>query len=221
MPGPRQRVRGARWALPARWLRPIWGPCCALWLCGSWATSASAKDHSLSSPTGRRIYHPRETFAQALDHQTRRFVAEVAAGLGPEGTLALLLGVLNLPVEDLDAYVGFGMEANPAQTFSVSARYTLSIGDARPYLNLGYFFKDTIEVGVNSHNAFAEVGHRWRVLRTYHLMFGVGVRRNLRTWLPDDSSLRQPEIDPVLLDEQLARKARWLPTFVLRFSRAF
>jgi hypothetical protein len=185
------------------------------------ARSAPAKEVGLRSPGGREIYSAHETFADALAHDTRRFVAEVAAGQAPEGNLALLIGALNIPIENLDAYVGVGLEMNPARTYSASLRYTLHVAGARPYLCAGYLFKDTYDVGVVSHNAFMEVGHRWLLHQTYHVLVGAGVRRILTTSVEPQSLLRDPAIDPELLSRSLADIPGWAPTVVIRFSRAF
>jgi hypothetical protein len=196
-------------------------PGCLVLILVALAPSVTAKEHALRSPSGRTIYRPHETFEDVLDQTRRRFVAEVAAGAGPEGTLALLLGALNVPVDNLDVYVGFGLESNPARLYSTSMRYTLRIGEARPYVGVGYFLKDTYAVGLRSHNLFAELGYRWVLHRTYHLLIGGGLRRILQTRLTEGSRLLEPEIDPAVLDTELEAINPWLPTFVVRFSRAF
>lgn len=183
--------------------------------------NAWAKEHGLHSPRGRVIYQPSETFSEALDQNRRRFVAEVATGLAPEGNLALLLGGLNLFIDRLDLYAGFGFDLVPSRRYSLSMRYSLRIGELRPYISTGYMFKDAFDVGVVSHNAFLEVGHRWVLHRTYHLILGAGVRRILRTWLTPNSYLQTDETDPDLLQRELNGIQAWEPTLVLRFSRAF
>jgi hypothetical protein len=56
---------------------------------------------------------------------------------------------------------------------------------------------------------------------TYHLTLGAGLRRILQLRVRDDSPLRESDVDPVLLDEQLDSVNPWVPTIALRFSRAF
>lgn len=185
------------------------------------ASTSQAKDHGVHSPKGRVIYEPHETFATALDQNRRRFVAEVATGLAPEGNLALLLGGLNFLADGLDVYAGVGFDLNPSRLYSGSMRYSLRVGDVRPYVSLGYMFKNTFDIGVVSHNTFLEVGHRWVLHRTYHLILGAGVRRILKTSVTKSSPLRRDEIDPALLADSLSNINSWAPTVVLRFSRAF
>lgn len=184
-------------------------------------SNAKAKEHGIHSPNGRAIYQTHETFSDALDQNRRRFVAEVATGLAPEGNLALLLGGLNILIPRLDIYAGIGFDVVPSRRYSGSMRYSLRFEELRPYVSAGYMFKDTFDVGVVSHNAFFEVGHRWVLHRTYHLILGVGARRILRTWLTSDSYLRTDEINPQLLRNELNDIQAWEPTLVLRFSRAF
>jgi hypothetical protein len=120
----------------ARWLAAYAGR--LLWLLALLALSpaAQARQFGIQSPSGRRIYTPRERFDELVEHRRRIIVSEVAVGAGPEGNLALLLGVLNLPVRRLDLFAGVGIEANPAALFTGSARYTLQLGPVRPYVAL-------------------------------------------------------------------------------------
>jgi hypothetical protein len=148
-------------------------------------------------------------------------VSEVAVGAGPEGNLALLLGCLNVPVRRLDVFAGVGLEANPATLFTGSARYTFNLDGVRPYLALGYLYKRTYEVGLASHNVFAEVGHTWVLHRTVRFSVGIGIRRILSTGLTEGSELRGPELDPASVQRELHRIDPWLPLGVLRLSRAF
>ena len=122
------------------------------------AGAADAKKHGVSSPSGKKIYDADETFAQAVDSSKRRFVVEVSLGAGPEGNIGALLGVLNLPVRGLEYYIGYGIEANPATHITGSARYVFNIDDYRPYIALGYLYKDLTALRTYSHNAFAELG---------------------------------------------------------------
>ena len=184
--------------------------------------SARAKEFGLHTPGGREIYDPHERFGQVLDQNRRRCVMEVATGAGPEGNLAMLLGVLNLPLPGFELYVGAGLEANPARHYTGTLRLFPDFGDFRPYLGVGYLYNDTYAIGVASHNVFMEAGHKWVLHTTYHFTVGVGVRRLLALRIAEDSILNDPDVDRKLLDEQIDNvMPRWLPTVALRFSRAF
>jgi hypothetical protein len=182
---------------------------------------AMARQFGYQSPAGRRIYGPRERFGEALEHKRRVVVSEVAVGAGPEGNLAVLLGCLNVPVRRLDLFAGVGIEANPAALFTGSARYTFNFDGIRPYVALGYLYKLTYEVGVESHNVYVELGHTWVIHRTLRFSLGVGLRRIIDTRLTEDSSLRGPDSDPAAVEAELQRIQPWLPLGAIRFSRAF
>ena len=185
------------------------------------APDADARQFGLHSPSGRRIYESNERFEDVLEHKRRMIVSEVAAGAGPEGNLAMLLGCINVPVPRLDLFAGVGIEANPAALFTGSARYTFNFDGIRPYIALGYLHKRTYEVGIMSHNVFAEVGHTWVLHRTLRFSLGVGLRRILHTQLTGDSELASPEVDPEAVRHELERVDPWLPLAAIRFSRAF
>ncbi|MGE0326319.1 MAG: hypothetical protein AB7K71_40055 [Polyangiaceae bacterium] len=185
------------------------------------ASTVQAKDYRLSSPGGRSIYDEEETFAEVVDQRSRRFVVEAAVGAGPEGNVGMLLGYINFPVRGLEYYLGFGLESNPARQYTGAVRYLFNIEGYRPYVSLGYQYKDAFSIGTYSHNLFGEVGYSWVLHRTYHLTAGVGVRRILSVQVREDSPLRGSDVDPQLLDDELDGIARWVPTFALRFSRAF
>jgi hypothetical protein len=185
------------------------------------ANQGHAREFGLHTPSGRRIYAPRERFDELLDHRRRMIVSEVAVGAGPEGNLALLLGCLNVPVRRMDVFVGVGVEANPAALFTGSARYTLNLAGIRPYLSLGYLHKVTYEVGVASHNLFAEVGHTWVLHRTLRFSLGVGLRRILSTRVVEGSVLESPDVDPDAVRREVDAIEPWLPLGAIRFSRAF
>lgn len=186
------------------------------------AGPAGAKEIGLHTPGGRDIYGPNERFGQVLDQNRRRFVLEVATGAGPEGNLAMLLGVLNLPLPGFELYAGAGLEANPARHYTGTLRLFPDFGDFRPYLGVGYLYNDTYAIGVASHNVFMEAGHKWVIHTTYHFTLGVGVRRLLALRVAEDSILNDPDVDGALLDQQIDDvMPRWLPTIALRFSRAF
>jgi len=185
------------------------------------ASLAQAKEIGVNSPSGRRIYGPEETFGELCDQDTRHFVIEVAAGLGPEGNLGLLLGWLNVGVRGLELYAGVGVEANPAVHATGALRYVANIFGLRPYVSLGYLYKDTYAIDVWSHNLFGEVGYKWILHHTYHLTLGAGVRRMLAITVRDDSILLGPGSDPALLSSALDEVGRWSPMVSIRFSRAF
>lgn len=182
---------------------------------------ATARQFGYQSPSGRRIYLPRERFGEVLEHKRRVVVSEVAVGAGPEGNLAVLLGCLNVPIRRLDLFAGVGVEANPATLFTGSARYTFNFDGVRPYVALGYLYKLTYEVGLASHNAYVELGHTWVIHRTMRFSLGVGLRRILDTRLTEGSALAGPDIDPAVVDTELRRIEPWLPLGAIRFSRAF
>jgi hypothetical protein len=188
---------------------------------GLLAAPAHAKELGFRSPGGREIYDPEESFGVSSNTRRRQFVIEVAVGAGPEGNLGALLGWLNQPVRGLEWYLGFGVEVNPARHYTGAVRYLFNIDGYRPYIGAGYSFVDLYELGTHSHNAFAEVGYSWVLHETYHLTLGAGLRRILQLRVRDDSPLRESDVDPVLLDEQLDSVNPWVPTIALRFSRAF
>jgi hypothetical protein len=205
-------------------MRPLWRVLLALGLGAALHTAscgAVAREFGLHSPSGRRIYTPDERFEALLDHRRRSIVSEVAVGAGPEGNLALLIGCLNLPIRRMDVFAGIGIEANPAALATGSARYTFHVGPLRPYVALGYLYKYTYEVGIASHNVFAEVGHTWVIHRTLRFSLGVGLRRMLAARITEDSFLSGPSVDPQALSNEIDAIDPWLPIAAMRFSRAF
>lgn len=182
---------------------------------------ARAKQFGVATPEGRHIYGPDEQFGSVSNTANRDFVVEVAVGAGPEGNLGVLLGWLNQPIRGLEWYAGVGVEANPATQYTGAVRYLFNIEGYRPYVGVGYLYKDLTTLRTYTHNVFGEVGYSWKVHRTYHLTLGVGVRRILYLGIRDDSPLAGPDVDPALLDGERERMTRWVPTIALRFSRAF
>jgi hypothetical protein len=191
-------------------------------LVGSLAPAlAHAKSHGMASPGGRRIYQPDETFQETLDQNVRQFVVEAAVGAGPEGNVGLLLGWINKPVRGVEFYAGVGIESNPARQYTGTVRYLFNIDGYRPYLGAGYLFKDLYVLRTHSHNVFAEAGYSWVLHHTYHLTAGIGVRYMASVGIRSDSPLLANDVDPASLAEQEDALVRWVPTAVLRFSRAF
>lgn len=185
------------------------------------AAPAAGKEHGLHSPSGRRIYGADESFEDLIDTRLRRFVVEAAVGSGPEGNIAALLGFLNWPLRGLEYYGGFGLELNPCRSYTAATRYAFNIQGYRPYVGVGYLFRDVYEVGTYSHSAFLELGYSWVLHRTYRLTAGAGVRYLAHIGLREDSPLRGPQIDEALLLDETERVFPWTPTLALRFSRAF
>jgi hypothetical protein len=216
MMGPIDRRKRLAW-LEAR-LAIAFGIALATMLMGK---TSDARQFGIQSPAGRRIYGPRERFDEAIEHRRRVVVSEVAVGAGPEGNLALLLGCLNVPIRRLDLFAGVGLEANPAALFTGSARYTFNFDGIRPYVAVGYLHKLTYEVGLASHNVFAEVGHTWVLHRTLRFSLGIGLRRILTTRLTEESVLGGPDSDPAAVRRELDAIDPWLPLGAIRFSRAF
>ncbi len=184
--------------------------------------SAAAKSYAFRTPSGRTIYDDNETLGDVLDQNQRQFVVEAAVGAGPEGNLAMVAGWLMPQVKGLELYAGVGIEAAPAVHLTLSLRYLMNFGGYRPYVGGGYLLNLLTDLGTASQNVFAEVGYSWALFHTYHLTLGVGVRYLLRVDVVDDDSiLNSQQVDPRFLDEQLSSIPTWLPTFALRFSRAF
>lgn len=200
----------------AHWLAPLAG--IAIWLCVS---PADAKSYGLHSPQGREIYEVDERFDDVVNTRLRRFVVEAAVGSGPEGNIAALVGLLNWPLRGIEYYGGFGLELNPSRNYTFAVRYAFNLRGYRPYVSLGYLFRDVYEVGTYSHSAFFEAGYSWVLHQTYRLTAGLGVRYLADIELRDDSPLRGPQIDQALLADETERVFPWTPTIALRFSRAF
>lgn len=199
-----------------RWLAPF--ACVATWLC---ATPALAKTYGIHSPGGRTIYDVDERFGDATNTRLRRFVVEAAVGSGPEGNIAALVGLLNWPLRGIEYYGGFGLELNPSRNYTFAVRYAFNLSGYRPYVSLGYLFRDVYEVDTYSHSAFFEAGYSWVLHQTYRLTAGLGVRYLAHIGIRDDSTLRGPHIDQALLADETERVFPWTPTLALRFSRAF
>lgn len=192
------------------------------WIVALLPTSvAQAKGFGVGSRVRHDIYDRNETFNEALDQNLRRLIVEVVSGLAPEGNLGLLFGVINLPARGFEYYVGLGYDLVPAISLPIQARYVFNISGYRFYAALGYCYRRLEPIGVESHNAFAELGYKWVLERTLHFTIGVGLRRPLLVNVLDDSAVSTPDTDPALLDLQVDRSRVWVPTLALRFSRAF
>lgn len=185
------------------------------------ARSSQAKDFGLHTPSGRQIYDRDEQFNDVRNTRQRRFVVEAAAGSGPQGNIAALVGLLNWPARNLDLYAGFGYEFNPTRHYTFSVRYTLNLSGYRPYASLGYLYNDVYRLRTFNHELFAELGYTWVVHDTLRFSLGVGTRYILYVGVRDDSLLNGEAADPELLHEQQDSVFPWVPTLVLRFSRAF
>lgn len=185
------------------------------------AAGAEAKETGVHSPGGRAIYGADASFAEVAEQSRRNFVVEMVTGIAPEGNLGLLVGVLNQPVRGLEFYGGFGFEATPATNYPVSARYWFDILGYRPFVSLGYSLRSLSQLGIVSHNVFAEAGYKWQFHETYHVTLGLGARRPLAVVVTDDSTMHGPTVDAALLEEQKERSKIFVPTISLRFSRAF
>lgn len=185
------------------------------------AGPAVAKEIGLHSPGGKTIYDANETFSEVDDTRKRRFVVETVTGVAPEGNIGMLIGWLNQPVRGFEYYAGFGYEVNPAMAFTLSARYVFNISGYRPYVSLGYAYKDLSGIGTFNHNVFGELGYSWVLHHTYHLTAGVGLRRIVHIGIKDDSPLNAPDVDRAFLESETDNVARWAPLLSLRFSRAF
>jgi hypothetical protein len=203
-------------SLPARLLGA--GLLGALWLR---APALLAKDYGVHSPSGRTIYTADEQFGQVTNTRKRRFVVEATVGAGPEGNIGALLGWLNQPIHGIEYYAGFGLELNTARNYTLAVRYAPSFRGYHPYIGLGYLYKDVYELDTFSHNAFVEGGYSWVLHQTYRLIVGLGLRYIVHIGIADDSPLRGPQIDGALLAAERDGVFPLLPTFALRFSRAF
>lgn len=182
---------------------------------------AQAKEGRLSSPGGRSIYGPHETFGEVCDQTTRNFVVEAVIGYAPEGNIGMSLGWLLPQVEGLELYFGVGLQVNPSAHLTATVRYYASFDGFRPYLGLGYLHQYLTALGTRNHDVFAEIGHKWRIHTTYHLTIGVGVRYIFAITVDGDSPLESGAVDDELLASELDDVARFAPTVAIRFSRAF
>jgi hypothetical protein len=183
--------------------------------------TAGAKEIGLHTPGGRAIYDSNETFSQVGNTRHRRFVVETVAGVAPEGNIGMLIGWINQPVRGFEYYAGLGYEVNPALALTFSARYVFNIAGYRPYVSLGYIYKDLTGIGTFNHNVFGEIGYSWVLHETFHLTAGAGVRHIVYIGIKDDSPLTSPDVDPASLESETDAVARWAPIISLRFSRAF
>jgi hypothetical protein len=185
------------------------------------AGTAGAKEVGIRTPGGRTVYDTNEAFSQVFDTRKRRFVVETVAGVTPEGNIGMLIGWINQPVRGFEYYAGFGYEVNPALALTLSARYVFNISGFRPYVSLGYAYKDLTGIGTFNHNVFGEIGYSWVLHQTYHLSAGVGARRIVYIGIKEDSPLAAPDVDPAFLASETDNVSRWAPLISLRFSRAF
>jgi hypothetical protein len=188
---------------------------------GSGTFNAESKDVGLHSPRGRRIYRSEAELGGVVDSRRRIFVIEAAAGAGPEGNLGIVLGWMPKAIHGLEFYGGAGFEINPAIHVTGAARFLFNICGYRPYLALGYFYKDAYAIETFTHHVFLEGGYSLKLGPTNHLSLGLGVARLLYTGVRNGSPLRTREVDQTSLAEQIDSLPPYLPMFVARFSRAF
>jgi hypothetical protein len=186
-----------------------------------WASTARAKEIGLHTPTGRDIYRPDETFEEVLEQDRRNFVVEAVIGLAPEGNLATNLGWLIPKPKGLELYLGGGLQLNPSWQLSAVVRYMMNFSGYRPYLALGYMHQELYMLGTDSENLVTEIGYKWVLQHTYHFTLGVGLRVLLHVGVQDDSPLKESDVDPVFLREQVDDVFPYVPTLAFRFSRAF
>ena len=186
-----------------------------------WAGTSRAKEIGLHSPTGRDIYRPEETFGEVLQQDRRNFVVEVVVGIAPEGNLAANLGWLMPVPHGLELYLGGGLQLNPSYQLSAVLRYLMNFSGYRPYLALGYMHQELYLLGTDSENLVVETGYKWVLEHTYHFTLGIGLRTLLHVGVQSDSPLKENDVDPVLLQEQIDEVYPFVPTVALRFSRAF
>lgn len=188
---------------------------------GSGKLVQGAKGFGLHSPRGRTIYRTEETFEDIVDSRRRIFVMEAQAGYGPEGNLGLVFGWMPKALHGVEFYGGAGVEINPAVHVSGAVRFLFNIRGYRPYVGVGYFYKDLFVTDVYAHNAFVEAGYSWKVGPTYHFTLGIGVARLLHTGVRAGSVLRGADVDAAQLERQIDDVLPYRPIVAFRFSRAF
>jgi hypothetical protein len=181
----------------------------------------SGEQKLLVNPFRRTIYDPNRTFGEATNSQRRYFIAEVASGFAPQGHLAVLLGLINVPLPGVEVYAGYGVEANPATTLNADIRYLPNIRGWRPYFALGYSYRSLSAIDTISHNVFGEVGYKWVIGPTYHLTLAAGIRQAIDIRVDAASPLRGSDTDAQLLEEQVNAAKTWVPTAAVKLSRAF
>ncbi len=186
-----------------------------------WSAEARAKEIGLHTPTGRDIYRPDETFAEVLEQNRRNFVVEAVIGLAPEGNVAANLGWLIPEPHGLELYLGGGLQFNPSYQLSAVLRYMMNFSGWRPYVALGYMHQELYMLGTDSENLVTEIGYKWVLQHTYHFTLGIGLRTLLHIGVQADSPLKESDVDPDFLQEQIDDVFSYVPTLALRFSRAF
>lgn len=184
------------------------------------AAPAHAKRFGYSTP-GRSIYGHDESFRNVLDQNRRKWVVEVGLGHGAEGNLGISLGyLLNVP-QGLEFYAGFGTRIGPVLHTTTSVRYFLPFLAYRGYVGLGYLRADNSNIDLTSHSVYSEIGFKWILRHTFHMTLAVGVQRVLVRNIDDGSPLKDPDVDPMFLQESLDNAGHYRGLISLRFSRAF
>lgn len=184
------------------------------------AGGADAKRFGYSTP-GRSIYGHDETFGDVLDQNRRKWVVELGVGDTPEGNLGISLGyLLNIP-QGFELYVGFGSRLGPVLHTTASFRYFLRFSRFRAYVGGGYLFQNSTNIDLFSHNGYAEVGYKWIIRHTFHFTVAIGAQRVISRSVRDGSPLKEPDVDPMLLQKQLDSTGDYRALVAFRFSRAF
>jgi hypothetical protein len=184
------------------------------------AAPAGAKRFGFATP-GRDIYERNETYAGLLDQNRRKWVAEVAVGSGPEGNLGVTLGyLLNVP-RGFELYAGFGTRTSPALHYTGAFRYFLPVLGSRAYLGGGYVLQQHTKLDLRSHSVFGELGYKWRIKHTFHMTISAGVQEILHTTVSGSSALRDDDVNPGFLEQELDELHGLRLLLALRLSRAF
>jgi len=184
------------------------------------AGPVEAKRFGFSTP-GRNIYGHGETVGDVLDQNKRKWVVEVGLGSGAEGNLGISLGYLLNKPQGLELYCGFGTRIGPVLHTTASVRYFLPFLAYRGYIGLGYLHQSASNIDMTSHSAYSEIGFKWILRHTFHMTVAAGVQRVFTRSIDSDSPLKDPDVDPMFLQQQLDNIGHYRGLVVLRFSRAF
>lgn len=182
--------------------------------------AAEAKRFGYSTP-GRSIYGHDESFGAVLDQNRRKWVVEVGLGYGAEGNLGISIGyLLNIP-QGIELYTGFGTRIGPVVHNTASVRYFLPVFAYRAYVGAGYLLQNDTNIDLTSHSVYTEIGYKWIVRHTFHVTLAVGAQRVLARSVDDGSPLKDPDVNPMFLEQSLDNVGNYRGLVALRFSRAF